>query len=167
MNFTTINQSGEIEAGVLEDVQCTIFPFAMNEDGNHIEDTTRSYLESLSKKGFTNHLSIDLTPLNGVRLSDDSHEFFFLAHFEGRAIADEALILRASYDDATETGLWVQYTPLKPDRSTTERFIEDIEFRDAVNCFAFGNDWSFLTFFDFTQSVNFKETVLTHKLLNY
>ncbi|MQU04430.1 MULTISPECIES: hypothetical protein [Pseudomonas] len=167
MIFTTISQSGEIEAGVLEDVQCKIYPFAMNEDGNHIEDTTRSYLESLSQKGFTNHLSINLNPLNGVRLADDSYEFFFLAHFEGRAIADESLILCASYDDATETGLLVQYTPLKQDRSTTERFIEDIEFRDAVNSFALGNDWNFLTFFDFTQSLNFKETVLTHKLLNY
>lgn len=147
---------------------CKLDPFSVSSSEYQVENTARSYLQSVQKNGYTNHLKTELIFLNSVVDEHNGMYFYFLVSFKGRNDPDGSIILIAQYEDETEQELIVEYQTLKSSPRTNLKLINEINYHDAVSAYCFGQaDLSCLCFYDFTQHPDFAQAVEMHKLMNY
>ena len=154
--------------GIVGNEACKLDPFSISSSEYQVENTARSYLQSVQKHGYTNNLKTELIFLNSVEDDNKERSFYFLVNFKGRNDPDGSIILIARYEDETEQELIVEYQPLKESSKTHLKLINEINYYDAVRAYCFGQaDLSCLCFYDFTQHPDFAQSVAMHKLMNY
>ena len=174
MNFLTYNPIIEgidlqiKSRGKIGNEPCKLDPFSISSSEYQVENTARSYLQSVQKHGYTNHLKTELIFLNSVEDEHKEWSFYFLVNFKGRNDPDGSIILIARYEDETEQKLIVEYQTLKESSKTHLKLINEINYHEAVSAYCFGQaDLSCLCFYDFTQHPDFGQAVEMHILLNY
>ena len=154
--------------GMVGNEECKLDPFSVSGSEYQVENTARSYLQSVQKHGYTNHLKTELIFLNSIEDENNERSFYFLVNFKGRNDPDGSIILIARYEDETEQELIVEYQTLKITPKTNLKLINEINYHDAVSAYCFGQaDLSCLCFYDFTQHPDFGQAVEMHILLNY
>jgi len=154
--------------GMVGNEECKLDPFSVSSSEYQVENTARSYLQSVQKHGYTNHLKTELIFLNSIEDDYNERSVYFLVNFKGRYEPDGSIILIARYEDETEQELIVEYQTLKITPKTNLKLINEINYHDAVSAYCFGQaDLSCLCFYDFTQHPDFGQAVEMHNLLNY
>ena len=154
--------------GMVGNEECKLDPFSVSSSEYQVENTARSYLQSVQKHGYTSNLKTELIFLNSVEDDNKERSFYFLVNFKGRNDPDGSIILIARYEDETEQELIVEYQTLKITPKTNLKLINEINYHDAVSAYCFGQaDLSCLCFYDFTQHPDFGQAVEMHILLNY
>ena len=154
--------------GMVGNEECKLDPFSVSSSEYQVENTARSYLQSVQKHGYTSNLKTELIFLNSIEDENNERSFYFLVNFKGRNDPDGSIILIARYEDETEQELIVEYQTLKITPKTNLKLINEINYHDAVSAYCFGQaDLSCLCFYDFTQHPDFGQAVEMHILLNY
>ena len=64
--------------GIVGNEACKLDPFSISSSEYQVENTARSYLQSVQKHGYTNHLKTELIFLNSVEDENNEMYFYFL-----------------------------------------------------------------------------------------